>query len=44
LEYGDMNEGVVNQMVSMYVIHAQAKERMGGNVEGIATPKTNNYL
>ncbi len=31
-------------MVSMYVIHAQAKERVGGDVEGITTPKTNNYL
>jgi hypothetical protein len=28
----------------MYVIHDQAKESVGGNVEGITTPKTNNYL
>jgi hypothetical protein len=31
-------------MITMYVIHDQAKESVGGNVEGITTPKTNNYL
>jgi hypothetical protein len=31
-------------MLTIYVIHAQAKERVGGDVEGITTLKLRNYL
>jgi hypothetical protein len=31
-------------MITMYMIYAQAKEKVGGNVKGITIPKIDNYL